>query len=105
MVGERYEVFATHGRGVFSSVLRAKDNLDLDPDTGKPRNVAIKMIRANETMCERRPCRQITVSQFSTRAFAFVDELRVVTMIFETPDCGGMRHGTLDPLLLCRKGE
>lgn len=50
VVGERYEVFATHGRGVFSSVLRAKDNLDVDPESGKPRNVAIKMIRANETM-------------------------------------------------------
>lgn len=42
----RYEVFATHGKGVFSSVLRARDKQNPVPGT----EVAIKMIRANETM-------------------------------------------------------
>ena len=41
----RYEVFATHGKGVFSTVLRARDQ-----KTGNGAEVAIKMIRANETM-------------------------------------------------------
>ena len=44
--GGRYEVFATHGRGVFSSVLRTRD-LASDPPGAE---VAIKVIRANETM-------------------------------------------------------
>ena len=47
----RYEVFATHGRGVFSSVLRARDRAEPDAATGQPRDVAIKIIRANDTMC------------------------------------------------------
>lgn len=42
----RYEVFATHGKGVFSTVLRARDQQAGDPSS----EVAIKMIRANETM-------------------------------------------------------
>ena len=50
MVDDRYEVFATHGRGVFSSVLRAKDLLSKAP-AGSQQEVAIKIIRANETMC------------------------------------------------------
>lgn len=29
-MNERYEVFATHGRGVFSSVLRARDKKPVD---------------------------------------------------------------------------
>ena len=51
MVDERYEVFATYGKGVFSSVLRARDRLDIDPATALGRDVAIKVIRANDTMC------------------------------------------------------
>jgi serine/threonine-protein kinase PRP4 len=43
----RYEVFATHGRGVFSSVLRARDAA---PAPGDPDEVALKVIRANDTM-------------------------------------------------------
>ena len=43
---ERYEVFATHGKGVFSTVLRARDQ---QCGSG-PSEVAIKIIRANETM-------------------------------------------------------
>jgi serine/threonine-protein kinase PRP4 len=42
----RYEVFATHGKGVFSTVLRARD-LKTEGGVGE---VAIKIIRANETM-------------------------------------------------------
>lgn len=42
----RYEVFATHGKGVFSTVLRARDQ---QCGSG-PSEVAIKIIRANETM-------------------------------------------------------
>ena len=49
MVNDRYEVFATHGRGVFSSVLRARDRHRKAPD-GSVAEVAIKIIRANETM-------------------------------------------------------
>ena len=44
----RYEVFATHGKGVFSTVLRARDQQG--GEGGGPSEVAIKMIRANETM-------------------------------------------------------
>ena len=44
----RYEVFATHGKGVFSTVLRARDQQG--GEGGSPSEVAIKMIRANETM-------------------------------------------------------
>lgn len=43
----RYEVFATHGRGVFSTVLRARDTA---AGPGEPAEVAVKVIRANETM-------------------------------------------------------
>lgn len=51
VVDERYEVFAAFGKGVFSSVLRARDRLEIDPATGRARDVAIKVIRANDTMC------------------------------------------------------
>lgn len=50
---DRYEVFATHGRGVFSSVLRARDRLRKDGE-GAVAEVAIKVIRANETMTKAR---------------------------------------------------
>lgn len=53
IVNDRYEVFATHGRGVFSSVLRAKDRLRKDAEGGIA-EVAIKVIRANETMTKAR---------------------------------------------------
>ena len=38
----RYEVFATHGKGVFSTVLRARDRGKLDP-AGQPIEVAVKV--------------------------------------------------------------
>lgn len=43
----RYEVTAAHGKGVFSTVVRAKD---LKAGIGEPEEVAIKIIRNNETM-------------------------------------------------------
>ncbi|CAN1839542.1 Serine/threonine-protein kinase PRP4 homolog [Linum perenne] len=43
----RYEIIAAHGRGVFSTVVRAKD---LKAGNDEPEEVAIKIIRNNETM-------------------------------------------------------
>ncbi|CAA0808997.1 Protein kinase superfamily protein [Striga hermonthica] len=43
----RYEVIAAHGKGVFSTVVRAKD---LKAKPSDPEEVAIKIIRNNETM-------------------------------------------------------
>lgn len=43
----RYEIIAAHGKGVFSSVVRAKD---LKAGKGEPEEIAIKIIRNNETM-------------------------------------------------------
>ncbi|KAK8977289.1 hypothetical protein V6N11_021374 [Hibiscus sabdariffa] len=43
----RYEVTAAHGKGVFSTVVRAKD---LKAGASVPHEVAIKIIRNNETM-------------------------------------------------------
>lgn len=43
----RYEIIAAHGKGVFSTVVRAKD---LKASKGDPEEVAIKIIRNNETM-------------------------------------------------------
>ncbi|XP_078443998.1 protein kinase superfamily protein isoform X2 [Wolffia australiana] len=43
----RYEVIASHGKGVFSTVVRAKD---LKAGKSDPEEVAIKIIRSNEIM-------------------------------------------------------
>lgn len=43
----RYEITAAHGKGVFSTVVRAKD---LKAGNGEPEEVAIKIIRNNDTM-------------------------------------------------------
>ncbi|KAG9458455.1 hypothetical protein H6P81_002963 [Aristolochia fimbriata] len=43
----RYEVIAAHGKGVFSTVVRAKD---LKAGKADPVEVAIKIIRSNDTM-------------------------------------------------------
>lgn len=43
----RYEVVAAHGKGVFSTVVRAKN---LKAGNGEPEEVAIKIIRSNDTM-------------------------------------------------------
>ncbi|KAG6557169.1 hypothetical protein Mapa_001096 [Marchantia paleacea] len=47
MLDGRYEVASSHGRGVFSTVVRARD---LKAGRGEPEEVAIKIIRNNETM-------------------------------------------------------
>ena len=49
VMNERYEVFATHGKGVFSTVLRARDKGAVLPGGQHP-EVAIKVIRANDIM-------------------------------------------------------
>ncbi|XP_022945815.1 serine/threonine-protein kinase prpf4B-like isoform X1 [Cucurbita moschata] len=43
----RYEIAAAHGKGVFSTVVRAKD---LKGGHDEPEEVAIKILRSNETM-------------------------------------------------------
>lgn len=50
MMDERYEVFATHGKGVFSTVLRAKDRGARADAAGAFPEVAVKVIRANDIM-------------------------------------------------------
>ena len=69
----RYEVFATHGKGVFSTVLRARDK-KAQTMTGVTGEVAIKMIRANDTMftagqvgCVLPGCGQVTCSNRSSQ--------------------------------------
>ncbi|XWS34023.1 hypothetical protein CRYUN_Cryun21dG0003900 [Craigia yunnanensis] len=47
LLDSRYEVTAAHGKGVFSTVVRAKD---LKTGISDPEEVAIKIIRNNETM-------------------------------------------------------
>ncbi|OMP06769.1 hypothetical protein COLO4_07904 [Corchorus olitorius] len=47
LLDSRYEVTAAHGKGVFSTVVRAKD---LKAGINDPEEVAIKIIRNNETM-------------------------------------------------------
>lgn len=47
MLDGRYEIIASHGKGVFSTVVRAKD---LKSGKNDPQEVAIKIIRNNETM-------------------------------------------------------
>lgn len=49
VMDKRYEVFACHGKGVFSVVVRARD-LSKKDELGQHPEVAIKLIRANETM-------------------------------------------------------
>ena len=58
IMGGRYQVFATHGKGVFSTVLRARDTRAGASGAGggpggaaaAPAEVAIKVIRANDLM-------------------------------------------------------
>ena len=61
----RYEVFATHGKGVFSTVLRARDRgAPSDPAAppGAVPEVAVKVIRSNDTMFKARVSRSIASS-------------------------------------------
>ncbi|KAL3130724.1 hypothetical protein ABBQ38_000071 [Trebouxia sp. C0009 RCD-2024] len=57
----RYEVFATHGKGVFSTVLRARDQ---QCGSG-PSEVAIKIIRANETMSKAAQTEKVVLRKLS----------------------------------------
>jgi len=50
VIANRFEVVQAHGRGVFSSVLRARDLAAQDLAAGPAPEVAVKVIRANETM-------------------------------------------------------
>ncbi|KAK9836273.1 hypothetical protein WJX81_001403 [Elliptochloris bilobata] len=50
LMDERYEVFATHGKGVFSTVLRARDRSGRADALGAFPEVAVKVIRANDIM-------------------------------------------------------
>lgn len=50
IMDDRYEVFANVGKGVFSTVLRARDMAAPRQNGAPPPEVAIKMIRANDTM-------------------------------------------------------
>ncbi|XP_024528049.1 serine/threonine-protein kinase prp4 isoform X1 [Selaginella moellendorffii] len=47
VLDNRYEIASSHGRGVFSTVVRARDT---KAGRGEPEEVAIKIIRSNETM-------------------------------------------------------
>ncbi|XP_021814445.1 serine/threonine-protein kinase prp4-like isoform X2 [Prunus avium] len=47
LLDARYEIAAAHGKGVFSTVVRAKN---LKVGNGEPDEVAIKIIRSNDTM-------------------------------------------------------
>ncbi|KAL6079609.1 U4/U6 small nuclear ribonucleoprotein prp4 [Balamuthia mandrillaris] len=47
---KRYRVYASHGKGVFSTVLQARDITKPQRHTGKEAKVAIKVIRNNEVM-------------------------------------------------------
>ncbi|CAD7698677.1 unnamed protein product [Ostreobium quekettii] len=49
IIGQRYEVFASKGRGVFSTVVRAWDRSRRNGE-GRHREVAIKILRSNDVM-------------------------------------------------------
>ena len=78
VLGSRYEVFATHGKGVFSSVLRARDlrhAKQTEPVNGLVEltdqekdacpHVAVKIIRANETMFKAGQLEKVILSKLS----------------------------------------
>ncbi|KAL9423390.1 hypothetical protein AB3S75_035475 [Citrus x aurantiifolia] len=63
----RYEVTAAHGKGVFSTVVRAKD---LKAGNGEPEEVAIKIIRNNETMNKAGQTEVQILKKLAVRAYA-----------------------------------
>lgn len=67
VLAKRYEVFATHGRGVFSSVLRARDLKYLKEGISKSDlpEVAVKVIRANETMYKAGQTERVILNKLS----------------------------------------
>ena len=72
MLNDRYEVFATHGKGVFSTVLRARDLKPVTPK-GEPipvigsnyPEVAIKVIRSNEIMTKAGHAEEVILQKLS----------------------------------------
>lgn len=64
ILGDRYEVFATHGRGVFSSVLRARD-VQSGMKSSLSKEVAVKVIRANDTMYKAGQMEKILLKKLS----------------------------------------
>lgn len=50
LIDGRYDSFATHGKGVFSTVVRARDMQGVPDAAGQPPEVAIKMLRNNDVM-------------------------------------------------------
>lgn len=67
IIRSRYEVFATHGRGVFSSVLRARDLKSLEEGMDKDAcpQVAVKVIRANDTMYKAGQTERVILNKLS----------------------------------------
>lgn len=67
IIQSRYEVFATHGRGVFSSVLRARDLKCLEQGMSKDAcpQVAVKVIRANDTMYKAGQTERVILNKLS----------------------------------------
>eukprot|EP00889_Picochlorum_renovo_P005767 jgi/Picre1/32797/NNA_008128.t1 len=67
IIRSRYEVFATHGRGVFSSVLRARDVKHLEQGMSKDAcpQVAVKVIRANDTMYKAGQTERVILNKLS----------------------------------------
>ena len=72
VLGGRYEVFATHGKGVFSSVLRARDlrstdggGRDAGTSTHPQLAVAVKVIRANDTMFKAGQMEKVILNKLS----------------------------------------
>lgn len=61
----RYEVVEFKGKGVFSSVVRARDLKHRDAATGEHPEVAIKLIRANETMYKAAQTEQAILRQLA----------------------------------------
>ena len=64
MIGSRYKVFATLGRGVFSSVLQARDMKSGEGVDDAPQ-VAVKVIRANDTMYKAGQMERVILNKLS----------------------------------------
>ncbi|RWW62488.1 hypothetical protein BHE74_00030379 [Ensete ventricosum] len=68
----RYEVIAAHGKGVFSTVVRAKD---LKAGKGDPEEVAVKIIRNNDTMSVNEAKNVLKLCDFGNAMFAGKNEI------------------------------
>ena len=67
IIGSKYEVLKTHGRGVFSSVLRARDVSGIKQNIEKDDlpQVAVKVIRANDTMYKAGQMERVILNKLS----------------------------------------